>query len=278
MANSKPENDDKEEIRNLFQLKILILDIETAPIRGYVWDVWNQNIQPSQIISDWFCFTWAAKWLFEKKVYSARLSGKEAIKQDDKRIIGGIWHLLNEADVVIAHNGDKFDIPRINTRFIKNNFHPPAPYQSIDTLKTIRKQFAFAHNKLDFVNQILNLPRKKKNDGQELWNKCYLGDEKSLREMEKYNVQDVRILEDTYLRIRPWIKPHPNCGLFILDEKNFRCPSCGSANLVDLNKMYYTTVNAYEQFRCNDCNAYGRKRVAKLNIKERRFLLSSLPR
>jgi DNA polymerase elongation subunit (family B) len=273
MASKKSE----EIIENLFKLKILVLDIETAPLRAYVWDVWNQNINQSQVLNEWFCLTWSAKWLFEKRVYSARLTGKEAIKQDDKRIMKGVWNLLNEADVVIAHNGDKFDLPRLNTRFIVHGFHPPMPYQSIDTLKTIRKQFAFSHNKLDFVNQILSLPRKQKNDGQEMWNRCYAGDDKSLKEMEKYNIQDVRILEDTYLRLRPWIKPHPNVGLFILDEKQFRCPSCGSNELTEEGKMYYTTVNAYEQFRCK-CGAVGRKRVAAINIKQRRHILSSVPK
>jgi DNA polymerase elongation subunit (family B) len=260
-----------------FKLKILVLDIETAPLMGYMWDVWQQNIQPAQIISEWFCFTWAAKWLFEKKVYSGRLTGKEALKQNDKRIMGGVWELLNEADVVIAHNGDKFDIPRLNTRFIIHRINPPTPYQSIDTLKTVRKQFAFSHNKLDFVNQMLSLPRKQKHEGFDMWNKCFKGDEKSLKEMEKYNIQDVRILEEFYLRLRPWIKPHPNLGLFILDEKEFRCPSCGSKELTLEGKLYYTTVNAYEQFRCK-CGAVGRKRTAAIDIKQRRHILSSSPK
>lgn len=274
---SKRSEKDKA-IDELFRLKILVLDIETAPLLGYMWDVWQQNIQPAQIINEWFCLTWSAKWLFEKKVYSARLTSREAVNQNDKRIIGGIWELLNEADVVIAHNGDKFDLPHLNTRFIVHGLNPPMPYQSIDTLKTIRKQFAFSHNKLDFVNQILNLPRKQPNEGQAMWNKCYAGDEKALKDMEKYNIQDVRILEDTYLRLRPWIKPHPNVGLFILDEGNFRCPSCGSKDLREEGKLYYTTVNAYEQFRCGGCGASGRKRKAAVTVNQRRFILSSSPR
>lgn len=258
--------------------KILIIDIETAPIRAKVWDIWNQNVSLEQIDNDWFILTWSAKWLFEKKVYSARLSGKEAIKQDDKRILKGIWELLNQADLVIAHNGDKFDIPRLNTRFIINRMSPPLPYQSIDTLKTIKRQFAFTSNKLDFVNKMLALERKQKNEGMPMWNKCYIGDEAALKEMERYNIKDVRILEDTYLRLRPWIKPHPNVGLFILDEHSFHCPSCGSTDLKDEGKLYYTTANAYEQFRCSNCSAVGRKRVSNINVKQRRHLLLSVPK
>jgi DNA polymerase III epsilon subunit-like protein len=266
----------KEEIET--GAKILILDIETAPIRAKVWGIWNQNISIDQIESDWFILTWAAKWLFEEKTYSAALTAKEAVAQDDSRILKGIWEMLNEADIIVAHNGDKFDLPKLNTRFLLNKMNPPLPYQSIDTLKHIKRNFAFTSNKLEFVNRMLGLPRKSKHDGFELWSKCYAGDEEALNKMLDYNVNDVVILEETYLRLRPWIKPHPNTALFILDENEHRCPTCGSNKLEDEGKKYYTTVNAYSQFRCTNCGAIGRKRSSDLTVKERRLILSSSPK
>lgn len=266
----------KEEVNT--SAKVLIIDIETAPIRAYVWGIWNQNISLNQIQSDWFCLTWAAKWLFENKVYHARLTSKEVLKQDDNRIIRGIWELINQADIVIAHNGEKFDVPKLNSRFIINGLHPPLPYQQIDTLKHIRRQFGFTSNKLDYVNKLLNLDRKTDTGGFELWERCMQGDDKALKEMESYNVNDVRILEDTYLHIRSWIKPHPNMGLFILDESQSRCPSCGSAELKEMGKKYNTTANAYASVRCDNCGATARKRLAEVTIKQRRHLLLSSPK
>lgn len=258
--------------------KILIIDIETAPVRGWVWGLWNNNLSIDQVESDWFALTWAAKWLFEDKVYSGCVTPKEAIEQTDKRIMQGIWELLNEADIVVAHNGDKFDIPKLNTRFLINGMNPPMPYQSIDTLKHIKRQFAFSSNKLEFVNRMLGLPRKSHNEGFPLWTKCYKGEKGALDTMLEYNINDVKILEDTYLRLRPWIKPHPNTGLFILDESAHRCPTCGSNKLQEQGKKYYTTVNAYVQFRCENCGATGRKRTSDLPIKQRRHILSSSPK
>lgn len=258
--------------------KILILDIETSPIRAYVWAAWKQNVSPVQIDTDWFILTWAAKWLFEDKVYSGAVTPKEAVKQDDKRIMKSLWHLLNEADIVIAHNGQDFDIPKINTRFLLHGFLPPMPYVVIDTLKHIRKQFGFTHNKLDYVNQLLNLPRKVGHDGFEMWDQCYRGNAEALDKMLNYNVGDVRILEDTYLRIRPWIKPHPSCGLFILDEKQSRCPTCGSHKLTEQGKHYHTSANIYETLRCDNCGATSRKRLSAINIKQRRHLVLSTPK
>lgn len=266
----------KEEVNT--SANVLILDIETAPLVAYTWGIWNQNIQPNNISTDWYCLTWAAKWLFEDKVYSAKLTGAESLRQDDSRIIKGIWELLNKADIVIAHNGQKFDIPKLNSRFIINKLHPPLPYQQIDTLLHIRRQFGFTSNKLDYVNQLLNLPRKKENEGMPLWIKCYKGDNKALKEMLDYNIEDVKILEETYLRIRAWIKPHPNMGLFILDETESRCPTCGSNHLIEMGKEYKTTANSYVMFRCDNCGSTGRKRVTETKIKQKRHLLMSIPK
>lgn len=258
--------------------KVLILDIETAPILAFVWGAWQQNVQPNQIQSDWFVLTWAAKWLFEDKVYSGKVTPKEAKTQNDKRIIKGIWELVNEADIVIAHNGEKFDMPKLNSRFIIHDLMPPLPYQQIDTLKHIRRQFGFTHNKLDYVNQLLNLPRKKENSGMPLWVACYAGEQESINEMESYNIEDVKILEATYLRIIAWIKPHPNLGLFILDETQSRCGSCGSADLKEEGKPYATTANVYTQYRCNNCKSVCRKRTSDVTIKQRRNLTLNVPK
>lgn len=266
----------KEEVNT--SARVLVLDIETAPIRAYVWGIWQQNVALNQIQSDWFCLTWAAKWLFEDKVYSAKLTPKEVIKQDDKRIIQGIWELVNQADIVIAHNGEKFDIPKLNTRFILNGLQPPLPYQQIDTLKHIRRQFGFTSNKLDYVNKLLNLERKTDTGGFELWERCMKGEQDALDLMEQYNVNDVRILEETYLHIRAWIKPHPNMGLFILDETQSRCPSCGSDDMAEMGKHYHTSANIYVAQRCGNCGATARKRLADITIKQRRHLLMSTPK
>ena len=257
--------------------KVLILDIETAPISAYVWGIWQQNVGTHQIQSDWYCLTWAAKWLFEDKVYSGKLKPKEAVNQDDKRIIQGIWALVNEADIIIAHNGAKFDMPKLNSRFILNDLQPPLPYQIIDTLLHIRRQFGFSSNKLDYVNKLLNLERKKETNF-ELWARCMKGNADALSEMETYNVQDVRILEETYLQIRAWIKPHPNMGLFILDEKEHRCPNCGSDKLLEQGKCYNTSANIYELMRCDNCSAVSRKRLGNTTVNQKRHLLVSSAR
>ena len=257
-----PNTDDAPNIELSQQpARVLILDIETAPLQSYTWGLWKQNIAVSQIESDWFMLTWSAKWLFDDTIMSDRLTSREAIDQDDARLSKGIWNLLDEADIIIAHNANRFDIPRLNTRFLISGLDPPMPYQVIDTLEHVRKRFSISSNRLDYVNSVLGLNRKIDTGGFELWADCMKGDVTALKKMEEYNKADVSILEETYLRIRSWIKPHPNIGLFI-GEGIEVCPTCGSGHIVFSNKPYATSANLYDAFRCSDCGSTGRSRKA----------------
>lgn len=254
-------------------MKILILDIETAPLKSYVWGIWNVNLGHSlgMLESDWFMLTWSAKWLFDTNVMSDKLTPKEVSKEDDKRICKSLWALLEEADVVIAHNAVKFDIKRINTRFLKNGLFPPMPYMVIDTLLHARRRFNITSNKLNYIGKFLGIGEKIDTGGFELWRRCMEGDATALQEMETYNIQDVRLLEDVYLALLPYIKPHPNVALFI-DEDIYVCPSCGSKDL-KWEGTYATYANTYEAFRCVGCGSIGRSRTA--NPKNKNMTIST---
>lgn len=253
--------------------KILILDIETAPLRAYVWSRWKQNVYLEQTISEWFMLTWSAKWLFSPDILSNRLTGEEVLNEDDKRITKNLWKLLDEADIIVAHNGDSFDIPKINSRFIINGLPPASPYLTVDTKKISAKQFGFSSNKLDALAGYFGFKVKLDTDF-ELWSKCMQGDEESLKYMEIYNNHDVELLEEVYLKLRPWIKSHPNVGLYMeLDVPV--CSNCGSTKLTPLKKSYYTQTGKYETFRC-ECGAIGRKRTTTLDKETRKVLTIGL--
>lgn len=256
--------------------RILVFDIETAPLKTWVWGKWKQFISDDQIIDDWFVLCWSAKWLFEDKYMTAVIRPDEVKNQDDRRIVKLLWDKMNEADVVIAHNGAKFDIKKINTRFLFHSMNPPLPYQVIDTLLHLRNQFANTSNRLDAINAKLNLNRKLDHEGFDLWVKCCDGDKDALRRMGEYCQQDIKALEDLYLRIRPWIQPHPNIGLFIADNVT-RCPSCGSKDLT-WDGDYTTTVNVFSAFRCKSCGSIGRSRKSSIPLAKKGSLPMSVPK
>jgi len=241
-------------------LKILHVDIETAPVAAYVWGLWKNNVGTNQIMSDWFMLTWSAKWHHEPEMYGDRLYSQEALDQDDKRIMYSLWKLLDEADVVIGHNGDKFDIPKINTRFVLNGMSPPSPYRSVDTLKIAKRKFKFSSNRLDYLGQLLGVGRKIDTGGFQLWTRCMQGEDAALQEMLDYNQQDVLLLEDVYDKLMPFASIHPSHTAAQEDLDDPTCPKCGSD---DLHKRgyAYTNMSKFQRFRCNDCSSWSRSRI-----------------
>jgi DNA polymerase elongation subunit (family B) len=250
--------------------KILMLDIETSLIKGYFWGLWEQNISIAAIEQDWHLLCWSAKWLFSDVIMSDALTPEEASRHDDKRISQSIWELVNEADIVVGHNTTGFDVRRLNTRFLYHNIMPPKAFQDVDTLKVVKDRFDLTSRKLDYVNEFLGLPKKEPTDF-DLWRKCTEGDADSLKRMQEYNKNDVSIVEDTYLRIRPWIRGHPNLNLWSEDNVS-RCPNCGSDKL-NWGGYYYTYTGRYKAFRCENCTAVGRSRVMDLDLEKRRSVV-----
>lgn len=249
---------------------VLLIDIETAPTIAGVWRFWKYNIAYNQIFDHSYILSYSCKWLLEDVIYSSVLTAQEAILNDDSRLLNELWRFLDSADIVIAHNGKGFDIPRINTRFVREGLPPTSSYQIIDTLEVSKRFFDFPSNSLKNLAEYLGLTPKIENDGFELWKKSISGDEEALGDLEAYNRGDVVTLEDVYMTLRPYIKPHPNMGLFV--EGNVTaCPTCGSIN-VEENGYYTTPMNIYKEFVCKDCGSRGRSRFAE---KRNKLLISS---
>ena len=113
--------------------KILIFDIETSPSISFTWKRFKENISLDQVIQDPIMLTWSAKWLYSNEIISDAITPQEVINFDDKRITTSLWKMLNEADMVVAHYGDNFDIPFLNSRSVINVLPPYLPVTSIDT-------------------------------------------------------------------------------------------------------------------------------------------------
>lgn len=252
--------------------KILVLDIETAPMRAYVWGMWKQYIKRQQIISDWFILSWSAKWIGSDKIYGEAVTSKEAKTENDLRILKDLSRLMNEANYIIAHHGEKFDFPRINARLALNNLPPISPYVTIDTCKWAKKRFGFTSNKLDDLCQSFGIGCKI-DTSFELWEKCINGDKKSLDKMLEYNMQDVVLLEDLYIKIRPYVKGIPNISVSVTGDSNMVCTVCGSDDIMP-DGYYITGQNIYRSYRCNSCGGIaGRER--RSIVKDRNELVGA---
>ena len=237
-------------------MKILLFDIETAPNLGWVWGRWEQDV--IEFEREWYMLCFAAKWLGSKKVISYSLPDFSTYKKDkynDTELVGELWELLNSADIVVTHNGDRFDIKKTNTRLLEDGFSSPHPYQSIDTLKVAKKYFGFTSNKLDDLARKLKFGQKVEHGGFSLWKGCMNGDMKSWRRMVKYNRHDVILLEKVFLKLRPWMKNH-QINFNVHNDTIARCPQCGSRDLMKQGYRFSATTKR-QQYTCNDCGSWS---------------------
>lgn len=228
-------------------MKILLLDVETAPHIAYVWSLFDKFVPIDRVIESGYTMCWAAKWYGEDGVLF------DSIQRNTERgMLENIHDLMSEADAVCHYNGSRFDIPTLNKEFLVHGMKPPAPYKQIDLLQTARRRFRLASNKLDFVAKELGLAGKVAHKGMALWRECMAGNRESWATMEEYNVQDVVLLEQVYDRLKPWIIGHPNHGTF---SGNLVCPNCGGHRF-QKRGYAYTAACKYQRYQCNDCGAW----------------------
>jgi DNA-directed RNA polymerase subunit RPC12/RpoP len=237
--------------------RIAFIDIETRPNLSYTWGKWEQNVIAFK--QEWAILSFAVKWSDSKRVKVYGLPDFPLYDKDpdnDLELIKELWRVFNEADLIIGHNGDNFDIKKANARFIFHGLAPTTPYKTVDTLKLARRHFAFNSNKLDDLAKYFGIGEKVKTGGASLWLDCMNGDLAAWSKMKKYNAHDVILLEKVYNRFRPWHTTHPNINLQ-MNPRDLRCPACGSLRVQRRGWDYIRTFRA-QRYRCLECSKWSR--------------------
>lgn len=242
-------------------MNIILFDIETTPIEAYTWTKWL-NGPVVRVKQDWRLLCFAQKSLGSEitHVFSRR-------NYTERQLVKRLHTLFMEADVLIAHNGDSFDIKKANAKFIQYGLKPVPPKSSVDTRKLAKQSFAFTGNSLDELGHLLGVGRKMKHSGFELWEQCMAGNVAALKHMEKYNKQDVLLLEKIYNKLIPWAKNPPNLAL--LGGKPDACPKCGDGRL-QARGVRYAKTRVYKRYMCRNCWGwcYGTKALGVTNARQ----------
>ena len=225
--------------------KILVLDIETRPAQAFVWRAFKENISPDQVIDGGGVLCFGAKWFGAKETffYSAWEHGHEAM-------IKAAHDLLSEADAVVTFNGDRFDIPKLTGEFVLEGLPPVPPLTSIDTIKTVKK-LGFLMNRLAYIGPLLKVGQKIKHEGFDLWVKVLDDDAAAQRRMQRYCVQDVKLTEKLYRKLRPFIKNHPHLGT----TGSTACGACGS-HKVQSRGYRRTKAFRIQRLHCQSCGSW----------------------
>jgi DNA polymerase elongation subunit (family B) len=233
--------------------RILFLDIETRPMVAEVWGLRDQNIGLNQVREFGGTLCVGTLWSGQKRVqfFSDWQHGHIAMLE----AIHGMW---NEADAICGYNSDRFDIRKLKAEFVKEGMEPPKPVASIDVFKTVKREFFFDSHKLDHVAHLLGVGRKVSHEGHGLWMKVLQGDEKARRMMERYCKHDVRLLEQVYQKLLPWMTTHPRLTEDVFDA----CHKCGGRTT---SQGWKPTVHfRVQSLKCTVCGGWQQGKREKI--------------
>lgn len=239
--------------------RIAYYDLENAPSLGWYYDRYKEgNIVADE--QDWFLLSFAWQWSDETKVHCKALCdypGYQKNKTDDSGLIKDLHKLFDEADILIAHNGDRFDRRKANSRFLGCGLQPPSPHKTIDTLKIARREFMLGSNSLASLGQFLRLGGKMPTTGWDLWRRCIDGDPKAWSILKKYNKRDVTLLRLVDKELRGWAKT-PSLRAFTSEDA---CAHCGATNL-QKRGTEMTRTGIKQRVKCQSCGGWDTRKAA----------------
>jgi hypothetical protein len=242
--------------------KILYIDIETLANVTYAFNLYDYK-KPNMIIKEKSIITFAYKWAGEKttKVVTALdFQGTKKDPYNDKGLVEFITGVLNEADYVVGHYSDKFDMRFIRARALINNCIAPAPVATIDTYKLAKKYFHLNANRLDYIGKLLGLGGKSKS-GWDLWEKSAQGDLEAIKKMAAYNKRDVELLEAVFLKMLPHVESNLNQRLFT-DKTTSVCHNCGS-DKIQKRGTIVNKLTKRQRYFCTSCGSWHSEKMEK---------------
>jgi hypothetical protein len=241
--------------------KILLLDIETTPNLVTSWGLHIPSgyLPPENVVQERTILCGSYQWYGQKQIASLCVTEKEPL--NDFCVVGGLHAVLTQADAVVAHNGDHFDIPWILTRSIHYGLPPIRPLIQIDTRKIAKAKFYFNSNKLEYLAKFLGIGHKIKTEF-DLWKDCLKGSPSALQKMVKYNQHDVKLLRGVFEKLRPFVPAKINAALF---TDRPCCPTCQSSK-IQSRGLSYTVAYAYRQYQCTVCGHWFRDRRSVKNL------------
>ncbi len=258
--------------------KILLWDTEISHIISQHYDLWKINVPHSNILHDWFMICGQWKWLDKKRIETVSLLDDmprflnnswdvRDLHIDDYVVVKTLHGVLSEADILVHHNGDKFDVKKFNARALYHGLKPIPNIPTVDTLKEARKVSAISSNSLAYLGEYFGFPAQKRKLKPGTMQKAGLGDVKAIKDVVTYGRGDIPPLEALYYKLRPFMKSHPNLNTFI--EGGMLC-NCGSGNL-QARGYRRTKAGKYQRYQCQDCGSWssGRKNLIRTPVEIR---------
>ena len=238
-------------------MRRVAFDIETSPMLSAIWSLYQDAINPQGLLQYSYILCWSALDIDTGEFFGDSLHlHKRAFKKDptdDSLVTASLWRLFDEADVLLAHNGDRFDIPVANTRFLAHGMPAPSSYKSMDTLKIFKSKFKLPSNRLNEIAKFLRIGEKEKVEFDD-WMGCMSGRTSSFEKMFHYNRVDTELLLEVYRRVMSYYLHNHHVGLLKGVDDEISCPACGGIDY-QLRGFYYTKAAKRQRYMCNACHS-----------------------
>lgn len=240
----------------------MFFDLETLPDMEEAMKVWPQlDRYPGSTfkasIQSIICFGY---WIYgedEPKVICAwDFPEWEQNVNDDGPLIRAAAEVLRNADCIVTQNGKKFDEKFFQTRLLIKDQEPLPKIPHVDTRQIAKSKLLFFSNSLKHMAEMLNVSRKKENEGWDLWVKVRKRDPEAMVVMKDYCMHDVIATKEIFTKLKRFSNEIPNYNQFIQGDM-LMCPNCGSTRL-EPKDVRRTKTMVYKRYRCQDCLSYSR--------------------
>lgn len=237
--------------------KILFWDVESTPLKAYVWRPGQQFVSYKQLVAGshmytiiCICYAWNDGKPVKKLVFDYKT-------QDCSKIIKEFDDLLREADVSIGKNSDRFDMKMLATqRMLTQEYGAPEFAVNTDDLeKQIRRYFALPSYGLDYLSSLLGIGGKDKMEFQDwidIVEKTKNG-RTALKKMVTYCIKDVGDTRTLWNALSKHFRPKFNYATYKGDHV---CTNCGSKN-IKRNGTRMAGKTRKQQWFCKDHGGFA---------------------
>ncbi|CAH1193851.1 DnaQ-like exonuclease [Brevibacterium phage Rousseau] len=260
----------KVQKKTLESVRILVADIERLPghakvqhrgltVEGSFWDLnsfkhtTGRRIHPDDVFSYPRTICAAGQFYGDKETMFAA----EWEKGGNEKFLRTVWEWINQADILVGHNVERFDLKMLRSGWLEYGWAPPSPVKIVDTLKVARSELGMESNTLDALCQRLGLNAKTDKYDARIAQAAVDGDVKAQKKLKSYNIGDIAASTSLYDRLRPYTKSHPHLAMWT--GKEWACPNCGYDSIANNpTGEAYANVTRYKSFQCEKCGSHIR--------------------